>query len=58
MTSTDAKELINLAERMGIPTEDVVHRVIVRIVDEATRAVPQYATRSSPEIRRPATSPR
>ena len=31
MTSTDAKELVNLAERMGIPTEDAVHRVVLRM---------------------------
>ena len=46
MTSTDAKALVNLAERMGIPTEDAVQRVVMRIVDEATRPMPPHATRS------------
>jgi hypothetical protein len=33
MTSTDAKQLVNLAKRMGIPTEDAVQRVMMRMVD-------------------------
>ena len=27
-TSADARKLIGLAERMGIPTDDAVHRVL------------------------------
>ena len=34
MTPTDARQLVELAERMGIPTEDAVQRVIMRIVSE------------------------
>jgi hypothetical protein len=33
-TSSDAKELIGLAERMGIPTDDAVHRVLTHLTYE------------------------
>src|SRR5205807_1336806 len=33
MTPTDAKQLVRLAERMGIPTEDAVQRVVMRMID-------------------------
>ena len=33
-TSSDAKKLIQLAERMGIPTEDAVRRVLQHLTDQ------------------------
>lgn len=33
-TSSDAKELIDLAERMGIPTEDAVRRVLKHFTEK------------------------
>jgi hypothetical protein len=33
-TSPDARRLIGLAERMGIPTDDAVHRVLTDLTPE------------------------
>lgn len=33
-TSSEARELIGLAERMGIPTEDAVHRVLQHLTNQ------------------------
>src|SRR5205085_2530226 len=56
MPSTDAKQLVDLAERMGIPTEDAVQRVIMRIVDGPTRPTPPHARRSHCDTRLPVMS--
>jgi hypothetical protein len=33
-TSSEARELIGLAERMGIPTEDAVHSVLQHLTNQ------------------------
>jgi hypothetical protein len=48
-TPADARELIDLAERMGIPTEDAIRRV-VRHMSEPRRRLPSLnpAARAAP----------
>jgi excisionase family DNA binding protein len=48
---SDAKELVNLAERMGISTEDAIYRVVMRIVDRQLSQDVVRAQRGSPRRR-------
>ena len=52
-TSSDAKDLIQLAERMGIPPEEAVRGVLQhlseqdRYVDDPVKAVPSVSSKAS-----------
>ena len=45
--SSEAKDLIDLAERMGIPTTDAVQRVVKHISDREGHEAPSFAVAHS-----------